>query len=46
MASGQGLAQIQQQLKNISHEQRELLKGLLRMGVHADVDVTLPGCNH
>lgn len=46
MASEQGLAQIQQQLRSISHTQREQLKGLLRIGVHADIDVTLPGCNH
>ena len=46
MATKQGLQQIQQQLKSISHEQREHLKGLLRIGVHADVDVTLADCNH
>ena len=46
MASEQGLAQIQRHLSSISHEQREQFKGLLRIGVHADTDVTLEGCNH
>ncbi|MDY0207811.1 MAG: hypothetical protein RBR82_14490 [Pseudomonas sp.] len=46
MASEQGLAQIQQHLSSISYEQREQLKGLLRIGVHADIDVTLTDCNH
>lgn len=46
MASEQGLAQIQRHLSSISHEQREQFKGLLRIGVHTDTDVTLEGCNH
>lgn len=46
MASEYGLMQIEQHLSSISYEQREQLKGLLRIGVHADTDVTLPDCQH
>lgn len=46
LASQQGVEQINTRIQAASAEQREQLKGFLRIGWQADTQVTLPGCTH
>lgn len=46
LASREGLEYISQRLQTVSAAEREKLMGLLRIGIQADAQVTLPGCSH
>lgn len=45
-ASHRGLEQITQLLQQADESSRDALAGLVRIGIQADAQVTLPGCRH
>lgn len=46
LATDEGLQEIGQRLKGASEQERDRLRGLLRVGVQWDTEVTLPGAGH
>ena len=46
IASRQGLAEIADHLKDASLEEKQQLKGQLRIGLHLNTEVTLKNCQH
>lgn len=46
LASANGLGEIRQKLESASEAERDRLRGLLRVGIQWDCEVTLPGAGH